>query len=85
MRVFFFFLIFYMPHCLNAQDNLFSLLSKDKSPVYVSYLFKGTKIVNGQSVELQAKDILQFNIQHRFGPLNSGAYNLYGLDFSQVT
>jgi len=48
MRVFFFFLITYMPYCLNAQDNLFSLLSKDKSPVYVSYLFKGTKIVNGQ-------------------------------------
>jgi len=56
MRVFFFFLLSYMPYCLNAQDNLFNLLSKDKSPVYVSYLFKGTKIVNGQSVKLQAKD-----------------------------
>ena len=84
MRVFVLFLLYYMPYCLNAQDNLFNLLSKDKSPVYASYLFKGTKIVNGQSVKLQAKDILQFNIQHRFGPLNSGAYNLYGLDFSQV-
>jgi hypothetical protein len=47
-------------------------------------LFKGTKVVNGQSIELPAQGVLQFNIQHRFGLLNSGSYNLYGLDFSQV-
>tara|TARA_B100000945_G_scaffold310967_1_gene303547 strand:+ start:684 stop:1538 length:855 start_codon:yes stop_codon:yes gene_type:complete len=67
-----------------AQDDLFNLLLGDEDPIYVSYLFKGTKVVNGQSVELPAKGVLQFNIQHRFGPLNSGVYNLYGLDFSQV-
>ena len=70
--------------CANAQDDLFNLLLGDEDPIYVSYLFKGTKVVNGQSVELPAKGVLQFNIQHRFGPLNSGFYNLYGLDFSQV-
>jgi len=71
--------------CLaNAQDDLLSMLSSNEKPIYVSYLFKGTKVVNGQSVELPAKGVLQFNIQHRFGPLNSGLYNLYGLDFSQV-
>ena len=69
---------------VNAQDDLFNLLLGDEDPVYVSYLFKGTKVVNGQSVELPAKGVLQFNIQHRFGPLNSGFYNLYGLDISQV-
>jgi len=47
-------------------------------------LFKGTKIVNGQSVELPSNGVLKFNIQHRFGPLNSGLYNLYGLDYAQV-
>lgn len=67
-----------------AQDNLLSLIKNEEEPVYASYLFKGTKIVNGQSVELPGKGVLQFNIQHRFGPLNSGIYNLYGLDFSQV-
>jgi opacity protein-like surface antigen len=60
------------------------MLAGDDEPIYVSYLFKGTKVVNGQSVELPAKGVLQFNIQHRFGTLNSGLYNLYGLDFSQV-
>ena len=69
---------------VNAQENLLNMLSQDKEPVYISYLFKGTKVVNGQSVELPGKGILQFNIQHRFGTLNSGLYNLYGVDFSQV-
>ena len=67
-----------------AQDNLLDILETEDDRSYVSYLFKGSKIVNGQSVELPAKRVLQFNIQHRFGPLISGLYNLYGLDFSQV-
>ena len=69
---------------INAQENLLSILSNDNEPIYISYSFKGTKIVNGQSVELPSKGVLQFNIQHRFGTLNSGLYNMYGLDFSQV-
>jgi len=68
----------------NAQDNLLNMLAGEDESIYVSYLFKGTKVVNGQSVELTAKGVLQFNIQHRFGALNSGLYNLYGLDLSQV-
>ena len=68
----------------NAQDDLLNMLVGDEEPMYVSYLFKGTKVVNGQSVELPEKGVLQFNIQHKFGTLNSGLYNLYGLDFSQV-
>lgn len=68
----------------NAQDNLLNLLDYNDEVTYVTYLFKGTKIVNAQSVELPAEGVLQFNIQHRFGTLNSGLYNLYGLDFSQV-
>ena len=31
-----------------------------------------------------SKGVLQFQIQHRFGTLNSGFYNLYGLDNSQI-
>lgn len=83
MRKIAFLLFSFFTFISNAQENLLNMLLNDDI-VYVNYLFKGTKIVNGQSVELQSKDILQFNIQHRFGPLNSGAYNLYGLDFSQV-
>ena len=78
------FSIFFCSFSVKAQDNLLNLLSQDDEPIYISYLFKGTKVVNGQSVELPSKGVLQFTIQHRFGTLNSGFYNLYGLDNSQV-
>ena len=66
-----------------AQDDLLQLLGDDAN-YKISSTFKGVKIVNGQSVELVSKGDLLFLIQHRFGTLNSGAYNLYGLDNSQV-
>ncbi|MFQ3332888.1 MAG: hypothetical protein ACI84S_000045 [Thalassomonas sp.] len=66
-----------------AQNDLLQLLSDD-SNFKISSTFKAVKIVNSQSVELVSKGDLLFLIQHRFGTLNSGAYNLYGLDNSQV-
>ena len=66
-----------------AQNDLLSLLGSDE-PMYITSTFKGKKIVNGQSVELTSKGVLQFQIQHRFGTLNSGFYNLFGLDNSQI-
>jgi len=84
MRKLIIFITFFSSFFANAQNNLLNMLGGDDELIYVSYLFKGTKVVNGQSVELPAKGVLQFNIQHRFGTLNSGLYNLYGLDFSQV-
>ena len=83
MRNFFFLFYLFFSLFATAQNDLLNMLEDDK-PIYVSYLFKGTKVVNAQSVELPSKGVLQFNIQHRFGTLNSGLYNLYGLDFSQV-
>ena len=46
----------------------------------VAATFKGTHIINAQSVETPGQGTLIFLIQHRFGTLNSGAYNLFGLD-----
>jgi hypothetical protein len=42
--------------------------------------FNGTNIINLQTVEQPAKDVLQFMIMHRFGKINDGAYNFFGLD-----
>ena len=66
-----------------AQNDLLSLLGSVE-PMHITSTFKGKKIVNGQSVELTSKGVLQFQIQHRFGTLNSGFYNLFGLDNSQI-
>lgn len=67
---------------LYAQDDLLSELSKQDSMVTVpvSATFKSTRVVNGHSVETMKKKHLDFRISHRFGRLNSGAYQFFGLD-----
>ncbi len=47
---------------------------------YTTSIFKTTRIVNGHSIENVGAGILDFKINHRFGTLNSGGYNLWGLD-----
>lgn len=70
---------------LCAQD-LLSELDKEtpKEPEYVSATFKSTRLVNGQTVETKGKGALEFIFAHRFGPISSGAYELYGLDQAYV-
>lgn len=67
---------------LYAQDDLLNELSKQDSSqtVPVTATFKSTRVVNGQSVETMKKKHLDFRISHRFGKLNSGAYQFFGLD-----
>lgn len=71
---------------LMAQDDLMELLDKEietASP-YVEQTFKGTRLINGHSVETRDKGVLDVIISHRFGRLNSGGYHLFGLDESNV-
>jgi len=83
MRYLIIFALFCSP-IVKAQDDLFSLLEVEDTPQEVTAIFKGTRIINGQSVELPAKGNLQFLIEHRFGTINSGAYELWGLDQAQM-
>ncbi len=65
-----------------AQDDLLAELEKQAEPgvVYALQTFKGTRIINGQSVETKGKGELEFIFSHRFGRINSGSYNFWGLD-----
>lgn len=67
-----------------AQDDLLGQLEKQTADPQkrevVAATFKGTHIINSQSVETPGKGTLAFLIQHRFGTLNSGAYEFFGLD-----
>jgi hypothetical protein len=68
-----------------AQDNsllnaLNDSMSAHKTKSYVTGTFKATHIVNEQTIESPAAGNLNFVIQHRFGQLNSGSYNFFGLD-----
>lgn len=70
---------------IHAQDNnLLSMLNDsmkaNAAPSYVTATFKANHVVNMQTIESPAQGALSFVIQHRFGQLNSGAYNLFGLD-----
>jgi opacity protein-like surface antigen len=51
---------------------------------YTIATFKNTKLVSGNSIETNGKGVLQFMIQHRFGTLNSGWRDLWGLDNATI-
>ena len=71
---------------ISAQDDLLNSLDAelDEEVTYTAYTFKSTHIINGHSVENMRKNQLDFRINHRFGELNTGLFDLYGLDFAVV-
>lgn len=69
------FLLFASP--VFSQDVLDLL--EDDDP-YVTASFKTTRIINGHSIEQTHAGVLDVRINHRFGMLNSGASELFGLD-----
>jgi hypothetical protein len=69
-----------------AQEDLMKELeqTQPKDTDYAFQTFKGTRLVNGHSVETKAKHTLEFIFQHRFGPINGGTYEAFGLDKAYV-
>lgn len=53
------------------------VLAQERQPVQAFY---DTRVVNGHSTELTDVGSMKFIISHRFGRINSGAYELFGLD-----
>lgn len=84
-KLYFTWLISLVSFSAQSQDLLEKLKAeREPKSEIVSGTFKGTRIINGQSVETRGKGNLDVLISHRFGTLNSGAYNLFGLDDSNV-
>jgi hypothetical protein len=69
---------------LYAQDLMDMLKDETPQTVYTYATFKTTRIILGQSIENPAKGTLQFEIEHDFGAINSGAYNMWGLDVATM-
>lgn len=69
-----------------AQEDLLGMLASesDNKPVPVFATFKSTRVINGQSIEHVAAKHLNFVILHRFGEVNGGAYQLWGLDQANI-
>ncbi len=51
---------------------------------FATATFKSTRILNGHSIERMPAKQLDFRISHRFGQVNTGAYNLWGLDQANI-
>jgi hypothetical protein len=64
----------------NSQDLLDELEPEKQEVERVIASFKNSKVINAQSLETTDKGVLDFRISHRFGRLNGGAYELFGLD-----
>lgn len=71
-------------HATRAQQDTTDLLSllgeEEQTTDYTIATFKSTRVINMHSVENVAAGHLDFRISHRFGTINSGAQNLWGLD-----
>ncbi len=80
-------ILFAILPCLTyAQDDLLSELEKDsdKETEYTFATFKGTRLANGHTIETKNAGSLEFIFQHRFGAINGGWYEMYGLDEALV-
>ncbi len=61
------------------QDDQDKKEKKETTDITTS-IFKTTRIINGQSIENTGAGVLDLKISHRFGMVNTGAYNFFGLD-----
>ena len=62
------------------EEDLLSLLGGEEEQTYTTATFKTTRIINMHSIENAAAGVMDFRISHRFGFINTGAYDLFGLD-----
>lgn len=71
---------------LKAQnlDSLVASLEPKENIKYTDYIFKGTKIINGHSIECTKKGALQLMFQHRFSPIGNGIKDFFGLDGATI-
>lgn len=78
--------ILLMPCLVYAQDDLLAELEKEggDETEYTFATFKGTRLANGHSIETKNAGSLEFIFAHRFGAINGGWYEMYGLDEALV-
>lgn len=81
----FFLLILFSSSIYFSQEDLLSFIDDEEpASLPIQSIFKATRIVNAQSVEMARSKTLEFIIFHRFGSMSNGFYDLYGLDEASV-
>jgi len=78
----FIFLAFNFTLC--SQESLENLLNPVNENYSKTSTFMSTRIINGHSIEMFSPGALDVRISHRFGALNTGFYELFGLDQATI-
>lgn len=77
-------LLIAIPCTYGQTDDLSKLVDEQQTQnskkEFVRATFKTTRIVNGHSIENVAGGVLDFRVSHRFGSVDKGIYELFGLD-----
>lgn len=89
MKILFVYLPFlFLPVVIQGQSLLDEIEKQDTVKTYtkpkVYGIFDGNRVINGHSTETNPAGTLEFIIAHRFGRVNSGFFNFFGLDNSSV-
>lgn len=80
--------LFFSTAVFSQDSSLLHMLSDsmtnqgDKGTV--TQTFKATQIINLPTVEAPKRNNMQFLIMHRFGKINDGAYEFFGLDNADI-
>lgn len=75
----------FISNSLFSQDSLEDILgSTTSSAKPISTTFSSTRIVNSHSVEMIPKGVGEFRISHRFGTIEEGFYDIFGLDQAKI-
>lgn len=70
---------------LAQEVDLLKMLGEEKQETeQVKNAFKSTRVIMGHSTEMLAAGVLDFRILHRFGKVNEGAYEMFGLDKASI-
>lgn len=68
-----------------AQEDLIALVGDDSAnKTYVTGAFKSSRVINSHSMEFLGKGVLDFRILHRFGTVESGIKEMFGLDDASI-
>lgn len=67
-------------HSQDDGESLLDLLGEEETVTFTTASFKSTLVVNLESIENTHAGVLDFKVMHRFGPVNEGWYEFFGLD-----
>ena len=84
MRLFLLFFLF-LSGSVFSQNSLDDIIGSTKDITKpITSTFSSTRLINGHTVEMIPKGVAEFRISHRFGTIEDGFYDIFGLDQAQI-